>query len=134
MSALIETLLPVASLIAAPHAAHEAPAATSGSELGAGIRLEAGGAPIDVTVGHAAPYVMDVDGDGVRDLLVGEFGTGSFDGARMPESTRRKWSGGKGFANGKLRVYRNVGTDDDPLFADYAYLEAKEQHASIPTT
>ncbi|MDE0961344.1 MAG: hypothetical protein OSB09_11260, partial [Planctomycetota bacterium] len=27
------------------------------------VRLEANGKPIDVTIGHAAPYIIDFDGD-----------------------------------------------------------------------
>ena len=45
-------------------------------ELAPPIRLEAGGKPIDTDVGHAAPWVADFDGDGVQDLLVGQFGDG----------------------------------------------------------
>ena len=41
------------------------------------FRLKSGGEVIDVNTGHAAPYVFDFDGDGKRDLLVGEFGSGS---------------------------------------------------------
>ncbi len=33
------------------------------------VRLEANGIPIDVTVGHAAPYIIDFDGDGLDDLV-----------------------------------------------------------------
>ncbi|MFI5402863.1 MAG: hypothetical protein ACHQ1G_08005 [Planctomycetota bacterium] len=44
-----------------------------GAELEAPVRLESDGKPIDVTGGHAAPAVADVDGDGQRDLLVGQF-------------------------------------------------------------
>jgi hypothetical protein len=40
------------------------------------IRVEAGGAPIDTEIGHAAPFVGDFDEDGVNDLLVGQFGGG----------------------------------------------------------
>ena len=40
------------------------------------VRLEAGGAPIDTEIGHAAPFVGDFDEDGVNDLLVGQFGGG----------------------------------------------------------
>ena len=36
------------------------------------VRLEAAGKPIDTAVGHAAPFVCDWDGDGVKDLLVGQ--------------------------------------------------------------
>ncbi len=45
-------------------------------ELNAPVRLEAGGKPIDTETGHAAPCVADFDGDGVPDLLVGQFGGG----------------------------------------------------------
>ncbi|HET6164471.1 MAG TPA: hypothetical protein VFG37_12440, partial [Planctomycetota bacterium] len=38
------------------------------------VRIEAGGAPIDTEIGHAAPFVGDFDEDGVNDLLVGQFG------------------------------------------------------------
>jgi FG-GAP repeat len=44
-----------------------------GGELEAPVRLESLGKPIDVLGGHAAPAVADVDGDGIRDLLVGQF-------------------------------------------------------------
>ncbi|HYE98675.1 MAG TPA: hypothetical protein VEJ18_07175, partial [Planctomycetota bacterium] len=45
-------------------------------DLEAPVRLEAEGGPIDTDVGHAAPYMYDIDRDGVRDLLVGQFGQG----------------------------------------------------------
>jgi hypothetical protein len=41
------------------------------------VRLEAEGVVIDTPeVGHAAPFVGDFDGDGVPDLLVGQFDGG----------------------------------------------------------
>ena len=54
------------------------PAANPGldPELNPPVRLEAGGKPIDTAIGHAAPCVADFDGDGVPDLLVGQFGEG----------------------------------------------------------
>lgn len=56
--------------------------------------------PIDVQhSGHAAPFVGDFDGDGLKDLLVGEY------------------------YKGRLRVYRNVGTNEKPQFDGYALFQ-----------
>lgn len=49
---------------------------TTTGELRPPVRLEAAGKPIDTAIGHAAPFVGDFDGDGVNDLLVGQFGKG----------------------------------------------------------
>ena len=95
------------------------------------FRLKAQGKAIDVTVGHAAPYIIDFDGDGVRDLLVGEFGRGSFPISRLPEDPELRKMG---FANSKLRIYRNIGTNHAPKYGKYEYLAAGSEHASIPST
>ncbi len=105
---------------------------TAQGDLRDPVRLEANGEPIDVVVGHAAPFVMDVDGDGVKDLLVGEFGKGDFDGSRLPAATLKKW--GSSFAEGKLRIYRNLGSNSEPRFGSFEYLQAGGGIASIPTT
>ena len=55
--------------------------------------------------GLAAPALWDWNGDGKRDLLVGEFETNSED---FP----------MGADGSTIRVYLNVGTDDDPKFTD----------------
>jgi hypothetical protein len=72
------------------------------------IRILADGKPIDTDVGHAAPYVYDFDGDGARDLLVGQFGSG------------------------KLRIYRNQGTDKAPVWGQLEWLQAGGQDATVP--
>ena len=100
-------------------------------ELGAPILLRAGDAPIDVTVGHAAPRFFDFDVDGLKDLLVGEYGTGAFPRDRLPPEIAK---GTLDFEIGKLRIYRNVGTAGAPRFADFHYLRAGDEDASIPTT
>ena len=71
------------------------------------FRVEAEGKPIDVEVGHAAPYVYDFDGDGVRDLLVGQFGSG------------------------RCRIYKNTGTDAAPKFGKFEWFQAGGDVASV---
>lgn len=70
------------------------------SELAAPVKLEAGGKPIDVEIGHAAPFVHDLDGDGKQDLLVGQFG------------------------GGKLHFFRNEGAANAPVLAASRWVEA----------
>jgi hypothetical protein len=73
------------------------------SELAPPVRLEAAGKPIDTDIGHAAPFVCDFDGDGLKDLLVGQFG------------------------EGLLWIYRNEGTNSQPrLAAGVKFKEGKE--------
>ena len=73
-------------------------------ELELPVRLEAAGKPINTTeIGHAAPFVCDFDGDGIKDLLVGQFG------------------------DGLLWIYRNEGTNSEPkLAAGVKFKEGKE--------
>ena len=73
------------------------------------VRLEAAGKPIDTDVGHAAPFVADFDGDGVKDLLVGQFGSGI------------------------LWVYRNEGTNAQPRYAAGVKFQAGDQDGRVPT-
>jgi hypothetical protein len=72
-------------------------------DLAPPVRLEAGGKPIDTDIGHAAPWVTDFDGDGVHDLLVGQFG------------------------EGLLWICRNEGTNMQPrLVAPEKFMQGKE--------
>ncbi len=103
-------------------------------ELSNPVLLEAAGEPIDVTTGHAAPYFFDFDGDGLRDLLVGEFGTGKFDNAELPDELAEGWKKAGRFANGKVRIYRNVGSAKRPKFASFSYLQANGEDAAVPIT
>jgi hypothetical protein len=77
--------------------------------LAAPFRVKDAAEYIDVEIGHAAPLVTDFDGDGVPDLLVGQFG------------------------DGKLRVYKNVGTAKEPKFQGFTWFKTGEQEARIPS-
>jgi hypothetical protein len=72
-------------------------------ELAPPVRIEAVGKPIDTEIGHAAPFVCDFNGDGLKDLLVGQFG------------------------QGLLWIYTNEGTNTEPkLAAGVKFKEGKE--------
>jgi hypothetical protein len=45
-------------------------------DLAPPVCLRSGGKPIDVEIGHAAPFVADLPGAGKVTLLVGQFGGG----------------------------------------------------------
>ncbi len=53
--------------------------------------------------------MTDFDGDGIPDLLVGQFG------------------------EGKLRIYRNVGTANVPRFEGFTWFKTGEQEAQVPS-
>ena len=89
-------------LVLLPHGGENA-------ELAAPFRVRAGESFIDVEVGHAAPLFTDFDGDGLKDLLVGQFG------------------------EGKLRVYRNVGTLGEPRFTEHKLFQAEGADGKVPT-
>ena len=70
------------------------------------VRLKAGGVPIRVeSPGYASPCWVDVDGDGKKDLVVGQFN------------------------KGKLKVYKNLGNGK---FAEGVWLQAGGAVAEVP--
>ena len=82
----------------------------SAGELAAPVNVTAGGKAIDTGgVGYAAQFFSDFDGDGVRDLLIGEF------------------------SQGKLRIYRNVGTNTKPRFEGYEWFQNGAPTGRVPT-
>ena len=73
------------------------------------VRLEAAGKPIDTDTGHAAPFVCDFDGDGIKDLLVGQFGQGI------------------------LWIYRNEGTNSQPKLAAGVKFKDGKEDGRVPS-
>ncbi len=83
------------------------PEQAAGRELAPPVRLQAQGEFIQTH--HAAPFVVDWDGDGRLDLLVGEF------------------------APGGLRIYRNVGSSQEPKFAAPVRFTTTKGEGRVPT-
>lgn len=99
-----------AAALAAPLSAQVAAVAAEASFetlFDAPVRVQAAGEPIQTEIGHSAPYTCDWDGDGVRDLLVGQFGSG------------------------KLWIFRNEGTDKAPKYGKGVTFEADGRPAKV---
>lgn len=79
-------------------------------KLAAPFVVQADGEPIALKVGHAAPFVTDLDGDGVWDLAVGEFGGGG------------------------CRLYKNLGTAKDPKFGSFTMLMSDGKPAEMESS
>ena len=82
--------------------------ACSGGGLAPPFLVEAGEGVIDVPGGNSAPFLHDLDGDGLPDLLVGQF------------------------EDGCVRVYPNRGQRGAPRFAEWHFLQAGEGLARVP--
>ena len=78
----------------------------SAAEFQPPVRLKAGDAAVRVEKpGYAAPCLADLDGDGKKELLVGQF------------------------ANGKIRVFKHLG---DEKFSPGEWLQAGGEVAQVP--
>ena len=73
------------------------------------VQVYDGSEQINVTQGYAAPFVCDFNGDGMKDLLVGQFG------------------------GGKLRFYPNRGTNAQPAFDGFTYVQINGADISVPS-
>lgn len=103
------TVLFVLAITAAPllHAQEGAASPT----LAEPVRLLADGKPIEIgalsPIAHAGPWLGDFTGDGVRDLLVGDF-------------------------PGYFWLFANTGTDKEPVFTSKGKLQAGGVDAKTP--
>ena len=77
-------------------------------ELQVPFAIEAGGVPLDAPGGNSAPCVVDLDGDGRFDLLVGEY------------------------EDGAVRFHRNVGEPARPRFEAGVRLTHTEGEIKVP--
>ncbi len=83
-------------------------AAASAPEFGAYTWLYANGSRIDVGY-YGAPCVADWDGDGLKDLVLGQF------------------------TSGQIRFYRNSDSNDSPVLTTYSLIESSGTPISVPS-
>src|SRR5215469_6613996 len=93
-------LLVSAVLVAAPNLPARGQEPVPAARVLEPTRCEAADKAIDIEVGGAAPFYGDIDGDGLRDLLVGQL------------------------KPARLRVYRNVGSKERPRFDRFEWFKA----------
>ncbi len=85
-----------------------APVAGADDDLSKPTPVLFGKSQLDVEhSGHAAPFFGDFDGDGRKDLLVGEY------------------------YQGRLRIYANSGGKAEPEFADYTIFKDGDRSGCI---
>ena len=70
-------------------------------------------------LGHAAPCVYDIDMDGKNDLLVGYFG--------RPDKKDKSVQGGK------LLIFKNVGTNQEPEYQNGDYFKINGKLGTVPS-
>ena len=121
--------MPIYSIVSCAFLLSHAGFDTESPRFASPVPLTADGVIIDVTTGHAAPCIHDFDRDGVRDLLVGEFGDKPFEG-----ETTGTVSPGHPWIAGKLRFYRNHGTNKEPVYTAFSYVQAGTRDAQVPIT
>lgn len=86
--------------------ADEEPQRSLAADLAPPVPIMAADEPLEVE-GFAAPFLGDFDGDGVKDLLVGQFHLG------------------------RLRIYRNTGTNARPAFDSFQWFTADGRIAGV---
>lgn len=80
--------------------------------LGPEELVQADGNDIQVP-GYSVPSFVDWNNDNLKDLVIGE---------------------GGGFGDAKVRVYLNVGTESEPKFSDYFYVQSNGSDLTCPAS
>lgn len=75
--------------------------------FGAPSFIQASGVNIDVGY-YGAPCIVDWNGDGLKDLLLGQFDSG------------------------KIRFYPNTGTNQAPIFTTFSFLQSSGVDITLP--
>ncbi len=65
-----------------------------------GVKIQANGKDIDISIGHLVPCVTDWNGDQKKDLIIGQF------------------------SRGKISLFLNQGTHEKPEFKGFAEIQA----------
>ncbi len=71
------------------------------------FNITANGSPITVPLGCSSPYIYDWDGDGIKDLLFGQF------------------------TSGKVQFWKNYGTNAAPIFTTGSYVQSDGVDISV---
>lgn len=73
------------------------------------VQIQADGKPISISYGYAFPTVIDLDKDGLKDLMVGEYRNG-----------------------GEIYFYKNIGTEAIPKYAKAQKLMTGSTVLTVP--
>ncbi len=71
------------------------------------FNVMANGVQIELSIGHANPLITDWNGDGLKDLILGQY------------------------SSGKLRYYENNDSNDSPMFGNYTFMQADGADISL---